>query len=143
MASFRRLPGVWLRRWSPIYLTEPVGFSSPHWFFNLVAEIETSLSPWALLFVLRGLECLAGRKRTGEVTDRPLDLDLLLYQDAVFSSPVLTLPHPRLHERLFVLRPLTDLLAQGKHPLMGQTYQELLSSLPARERVEFLVFAEP
>ncbi len=110
-----------------------------------MVEIETSLSPWALLFVLWKLECQAGRRRTSPrgPSDRPLDLDLLLYQGVTLSSKVLTLPHPHLHERLFVLRPLTDLVAREKHPLIGQTFQELLNSLSSKERVDFLVFVEP
>jgi len=120
-----------------------VGFVSPHWFLNLVAEIETSLSPWALLLELWRLECAAGRKRAEGILDRTLDLDLLLYEGVILRSPVLTLPHAHLHRRRFVLLPLTDLSAREKHPLMDQTFAELLASLPPGERVEFLTFVEP
>ncbi len=140
LKALRATPGVWLRRWSPVYLSPPWGFSSPHWFFNLVAEIETVLSPWNLLFWFWRIEASAGRIRKGKVSDRPLDLDLLLYEHTVFSSSVLTLPHPRMHERAFVLRPLCDLYALGRHPLFKKSFQELSSRL--KQEVYFLTFID-
>lgn len=139
----KALPGTRLVRWSPIYLSEPVGFSSTRWFFNLVAEIETALSPWALVFRLWQIELSQGRKRSGEVADRPLDLDLLLYEDVVLEFPSLTLPHPRMHERLFVLRPLCDLWAWGRHPVLKKSFQELAHALKDQEDIFFLTFVEP
>ncbi|AEH44634.1 2-amino-4-hydroxy-6-hydroxymethyldihydropteridine pyrophosphokinase [Thermodesulfatator indicus DSM 15286] len=132
--ALKKLPGVYLIKWSSLYLTPPVGFSSDRYFYNLVAEIKTSLSPWALLFSLWQIELANGRKRTGKVTDRSLDLDILLYEGATFDSKLLSLPHQKLHERSFVLIPLVELLPHEKHPILNKTYEELLAKRPPSEK---------
>jgi len=111
-----------------------VGFSSPNWFWNLVCEIKTSFSPPALLLQFWQIEFSLGRKRTGKLSDRTLDLDLLLYEDLVLKGEILCLPHPRLHERAFVLGPLQELIPHEKHPILGVSISSLWEGLPEEEK---------
>ncbi|MBX6423002.1 2-amino-4-hydroxy-6-hydroxymethyldihydropteridine diphosphokinase [Thermosulfurimonas sp. F29] len=128
-------PGVRLGRVSSLYLTEPVGFSSPNWFYNLVVTVETSLSAWEL--VSRGLEIelRLGRRRGRECGDRVLDIDLLFYGDLILREEWVQVPHPRLHERAFVLAPLCEIAPDLRHPVFGKTVRELWENLENRERV--------
>lgn len=98
-----RLVGV-----SPLYRSAPVDSSGPD-YFNAVAAVETALAPIELLDALQAIELAHGRERPYRNAPRTLDLDVLLYGDLVIDTPRLTLPHPRLHERAFVLAPLADL----------------------------------
>jgi 2-amino-4-hydroxy-6-hydroxymethyldihydropteridine diphosphokinase len=93
---------------SPVYRSAPVDADGPD-YLNAVARVETTLEPRALLLRLQAIERAHGRERPYRNAPRTLDLDLLLYDDAVIDSPELVVPHPRLHERAFVLRPLSDL----------------------------------
>ncbi len=111
-----------------------MGFSSANWFFNLVCELETSLSPAALLFRLWQIELSCGRIRQGKVADRTLDLDLLLYEDYQGGEGPLIVPHPRLHLRGFVLLPLAELIPQEKHPILKESFAALLAALPPEEK---------
>jgi 2-amino-4-hydroxy-6-hydroxymethyldihydropteridine diphosphokinase len=97
----------------------------------MVAELETELSPKGLLAEMLRVEKALGRERRERWGPRTLDLDLLLYGDLVLEEAGLSVPHPRLHERAFVLVPLLDLLPEGRHPLLGQSFAELLASLDA------------
>ena len=120
IAALGRLPGCRLLAASSVWRSAPVDAQGPD-FFNAVVTIETSLSPEALLAELQAIEQAFGRQRPYHHAPRTLDLDLLLHGDAVRSTPQLTLPHPRLHQRAFVLRPLLeiapDLAAPGLGPL--------------------------
>lgn len=102
------LPGVRLAGRSSLYRTAPVGLADQPDFINAVARIETSLPPRELLDALLGLEARFGRIRQARNGPRTLDLDLLLFEDIVLDTPALTLPHPRLHLRAFVLAPLAE-----------------------------------
>ncbi|KAA0890206.1 2-amino-4-hydroxy-6-hydroxymethyldihydropteridine diphosphokinase [Pusillimonas sp. ANT_WB101] len=111
------LPHIEFVRVSPLYSSAPVDASGPD-YINAVAEILTSLDAHELLSVLQHIEHLHGRQRPYRNAPRTLDLDLLLYGDQDIDTPDLRVPHPRMHERAFVLRPLADLdstlmLAQG------------------------------
>lgn len=128
LSALSRLPDTHLLRLSPIYETEPVGPSQPP-YLNLVAELETELPPRALLGEMLRIERAQGRERRERWGPRTLDLDLLLYGDLVLKEEDLEVPHPRLHQRAFVLVPLLDLLPEGRHPLLGQSFRELLASL--------------
>ncbi|MEY2633139.1 MAG: hypothetical protein RIR00_1793 [Pseudomonadota bacterium] len=110
LAELDRLPETRLRAASSLYCTAPVGYADQPEFINAVAAVETRLTPLALLDALLALEQRCGRVRGAERNGpRTLDLDLLLYGDTVLDSPALTLPHPRLHLRAFVLVPLAEI----------------------------------
>jgi 2-amino-4-hydroxy-6-hydroxymethyldihydropteridine diphosphokinase len=124
-AAFERLvhlPGCSGARLSPIYRSAPVQATGPD-YANAVASLETTLTPEALLQALQAVELVFGRQRPYHHAPRTLDLDLLLHGSEVRATPALTLPHPRLHQRAFVLRPLLDLtpglVVAGLGPLAG------------------------
>lgn len=102
------LPQTRLVRASSLYRTAPIDSSGPD-YINAVAEVATGLSPQALLAELQCLELAAGRERPYRNAPRTLDLDILLYDDIVLDSPALTIPHPRMHDRAFVLLPLAEI----------------------------------
>lgn len=108
-AALAELPDSRLLARSALYLSAPVGLSGQPDFVNAAARIETSLSPEGLLDALLAIEQQFGRMRGERNGPRTLDLDLLLYDDRVISTPRLTVPHPRLHLRAFALLPLADL----------------------------------
>ncbi|ANY15119.1 2-amino-4-hydroxy-6-hydroxymethyldihydropteridine diphosphokinase [Bordetella pseudohinzii] len=123
LAEIAALPGVRACRASPFYRSAPVQASGPD-FINAVAELDTTLAPLELLDALQALELRHGRERPYKNAPRTLDLDLLLYDGQRMDTPRLTLPHPRLHERAFVLYPLRD-LAPGLQLPQG-SYADLL-----------------
>lgn len=118
LAAIAALPGVSLLRRSACYQTAPVGYADQPDFINAVCEVQTSLSPEALLAALLEVEQAFGRVRTFRNAPRVLDLDLLLVEGVVLDTDFLTLPHPRMHERAFVMLPLADMAADmqvGNH----------------------------
>jgi 2-amino-4-hydroxy-6-hydroxymethyldihydropteridine diphosphokinase len=128
---------------SRVYRTPPWGVVDQPDFLNAAATVETALEPLALLDLLLRIEAEEGRVRDGATLrwgPRPLDLDLLLYDKVVMDTERLTLPHPRLHERLFVLVPLCDLMPDAVHPRLGKTVRELRDALPP-ETIEAVDFA--
>ncbi|MGQ9510951.1 MAG: 2-amino-4-hydroxy-6-hydroxymethyldihydropteridine diphosphokinase [Thermaceae bacterium] len=131
LARLSLLPRTRLLRVSHVYETEPLGPPQPR-YLNQAAEVWTDLRPEELLEAFLEVEASLGRTRRERWGPRTIDLDLLLYEDLVLSTPNLTLPHPRLHERPFVLAPLCDLIPDGVHPLLGQTYRTLLEGLGTR-----------
>jgi 2-amino-4-hydroxy-6-hydroxymethyldihydropteridine diphosphokinase len=130
VGRLRTLPGVEVRAVSGFRDTAPVGYVDQPRFLNAVVELETSLSARTLLGALLELERAFGRDRaTGPpMGPRTLDLDLLLYGDATIDEPLLEVPHPRLHERRFVLEPLAELAPDLEVPGQGSV-QDLLSRL--------------
>jgi 2-amino-4-hydroxy-6-hydroxymethyldihydropteridine diphosphokinase len=123
--ALAKLPHSQLRRYSSWYRSAPVDATGPD-FVNAVAELETTLPPDDLLARLRAIEQQHGRERSYRNAPRTLDLDLLLYGDACIATPALTVPHPRMHERAFVLVPLAELWPEGVVPGRG-TLAELLA----------------
>lgn len=121
---------------SSVYRSEPVGYREQPDFFNLVCRGWTELSPGALLAHARAVEDEAGRVRSFPGAPRPLDVDLLAYGGVVQDDPELTLPHPRMAERAFVLVPLAEVAPEWRHPVRELTARELLSGASALERIE-------
>jgi 2-amino-4-hydroxy-6-hydroxymethyldihydropteridine diphosphokinase len=123
-------PGVALKGMSGVYETEPVGVTDQPAFLNTLAALETDLSPEELLHRLQAIEAKAGKKVAYRWGPRTLDLDLVLQGSEVRDSPELTLPHPRMHQRAFVLIPLCEIAPEARHPLLGKTALEMLAELP-------------
>ena len=119
MEALSTLPQTRLVRGSSLYLSAPVGFQEQPDFINAVAHIETGLSPRALLAALLDLEHRHGRVRARRNGPRVIDLDLLLHADLCCEEPGLSLPHPRMHERAFVLQPLAEIAPDCRIPGQG------------------------
>jgi len=119
-------------RTSAVYETKPMYVEDQPSFLNLVAECETDLFPRMLLARLMRIEKALGRERTIRNGPRTIDIDILLFGKFVIDAPELRVPHPKMHERRFVLEPLAELAADLRHPLMGKTMKELLALLPAQ-----------
>ncbi|MGE5125760.1 MAG: 2-amino-4-hydroxy-6-hydroxymethyldihydropteridine diphosphokinase [Betaproteobacteria bacterium] len=121
---------------SSLWLTEPVGGPPQGWFLNAAAGGRTALSPEALLAACLDTERALGRVRTVRNGPRTIDVDLLLYGEQRIERPGLVVPHPRLHERRFVLAPLAEIAPHLAHPTLGATIEELLARCPDAARVE-------
>ena len=129
LGALGRCPGTRVLRVSPLYGSAPVDAGGPD-YLNAVAEVATTLTPEALLQVLQTIELAAGRERPYRNAPRTLDLDILWFGDQVIDTPTLTVPHPRMAERAFVLRPLADLApervaAQALHDVAAQSIYQL------------------
>ncbi|MEL6796754.1 MAG: 2-amino-4-hydroxy-6-hydroxymethyldihydropteridine diphosphokinase, partial [Planctomycetota bacterium] len=128
------LPSIAVVRTSSVIETEPVGPQDQGPYLNAAAVLETTLRPHELLECMLGVEHWLGRDRSREQRwgPRTIDLDLLSYRDTVLRTPELTLPHPRLHERGFVLRPLAEIAPYAVIPGLNSTPTELLAELGTR-----------
>jgi len=132
--------GARVARRSALYETEPVCGAGQRWFINCVVEVETELMPLALLRMLKRIERELGRRRaTGlQPEARSIDIDILVYGNHTVSMPELTIPHPGLPERRFVLEPLRELAPDWRHPATRQTVEEMLSGLRTHAAVRRL-----
>lgn len=123
-------------RVSSVYRTEPVGHREQPDFHNLVARGITALAPEQVLERILAIERRMGRERSFRNAPRTIDIDLLAHGDVVMRTPALTLPHPGVATRGFVLHPLAEVAPAWRHPVLGRTARELLDAAGAAERVE-------
>lgn len=129
--ALEELPGagVEVLRVSPMYESEPVDYAAQPWFLNCVVEAATEAMPLQLLHRLQQIENRLGRRRGTQIRRGPrtIDIDILLYGNQVISTSTLTVPHPRMTQRRFVLEPLRELSPDLRHPVSRRTVGELLS----------------
>lgn len=125
------IESIQVKRCSGVYETEPEGPSTNR-YYNMAVEVLSTLDPLEMLSTLKAIEARMGRKETIRWGDRIIDLDIVLWGSRIIESPALTIPHPRMHQREFVLRPLGDLRPRAVHPVLGKTMAELFSGLERR-----------
>jgi 2-amino-4-hydroxy-6-hydroxymethyldihydropteridine diphosphokinase len=118
-------PQMRVRKKSDVYETPPWGYTEQEPFLNQAVELTTYLEPEPLLKHLKRLEVALGREATFRYGPRLIDMDILFYDDLVFESPLLTIPHQHLHERGFVLLPMMDIAPDHVHPVLGKSIREL------------------
>ena len=119
-----------IKKWSRFYQTEPVDYKDQDWFINAVVKIETDMDALQLIKEIKSIERAAGRTDiTVRFGPRILDMDILLFDDIVVNSEGLIIPHPRLHQRRFVLKPICDLDPSIVHPVLNQEMRCLLAAL--------------
>jgi len=120
---------------SSFYETEPVEFTQQPWFLNCAIGLETTKMPKQLMAALLRIERAMGRRRVKKKGPRTIDIDLLLLGNTVMTSAELTIPHPAMHERRFVLEPLAEIAPDARHPVYGKTIRELRDALPEGQAV--------
>lgn len=120
---------LWVTKLSPVYETEPVGYLPQSRFLNAVWELETDLPPWALFQDLAQIERYLGKERGRKNGPRTIDLDLLAYDGFMMNHHELTIPHPKLHQRFFVLKPFSDINPTWIHPKFHKSIRDLLTNL--------------
>ena len=138
LESLREHPGIVVRKVSSLYESEPVEMESQNRFLNGVAEVETRLTPPKMMNYLEEIEQKLGRDRAGkdQRLDRTIDLDILFYNDWVFSISGLAVPHPWAHKRKFVLVPLLEIAPQFEHPYLRVPLAQILENLNTDEKLE-------
>lgn len=120
---------------SSVYDTKPQGDENQPRFLNMACEVSTTLAPNILMSLLQGFELKLGRIPAKRNAPRPIDIDILLYGDLVQNAPELTIPHPRLAEREFVLAPLAEIAPDLCHPVLKKTMKELLAAVAGKQDV--------
>jgi len=134
--------GVRVLRCSSLYKTQPVGFEEQDWFVNGVVEIRTMLGPRALMNAMQAVEGEMGRKRREKWRPRIIDIDILLYGQAVIEEEGLVIPHAELHKRRFALVPLNEIAHCAIHPVFGISVGGLVDRLKDKNKVEWLSGAD-
>lgn len=120
---------------SAFYETEPVGLTAQPWFLNCAVKLDTEKMPRQLLAGVLNLEQEMGRQRKQKNGPRIIDIDILLFGTSIIDTHGLTIPHPRLHERRFVLEPLVEIAPDIRHPVFKRTARELRDALPPGQTV--------
>jgi 2-amino-4-hydroxy-6-hydroxymethyldihydropteridine diphosphokinase len=120
---------------SSFYETEPVEFTRQPWFLNCAVAFETSRTPQQLMAAILSIEEEMGRLRVQKKGPRSIDIDILLFGDAIMNSKELTIPHPAMDQRRFVLEPLAEIAAESLHPVLKKTIRELRDALPVGQVV--------
>lgn len=120
---------------SSFYETEPVDFTDQAWFLNCAVALETTETAEQLMKRILKIEREMGRQRLHRKGPRIIDIDILLFSDKIIDSPDLTIPHPAMHQRRFVLEPLAEIAPAVRHPVLDKTIAELLGELPAGQTV--------
>jgi len=134
--ALRRLgEKVHIETMSSLYETEPVGVREQPWFLNAVCEGDTGLSPFELLSFVKGIERSMGRKPSVRWGPRLIDIDILFYDELVHHDEELTIPHPRIQERRFVLVPLAEIAPGLVHPVLGLSVKQMLERLSDSSKV--------
>jgi 2-amino-4-hydroxy-6-hydroxymethyldihydropteridine diphosphokinase len=123
---------------SSFYETEPVEFTQQPWFLNCAVALETPQTPQQLMTSILNIEEAMGRRRVQKKGPRTIDIDILLFGDAVLDSPQVTIPHPAMHERRFVLEPLAEIAPEVRHGVFDKTILELRAALPFGQRLRKL-----
>jgi 2-amino-4-hydroxy-6-hydroxymethyldihydropteridine diphosphokinase len=135
IAALTAAGDIALEKQSPFYQTEPVDFRDQDWFVNCAVRISTGIGPLKLLSRLNQIETDAGRReKTIRFGPRILDLDIIFYNGRVIHSPELTIPHPRMHKRHFVLKPICDIDPDVVHPVLKERLFELLIRLDTKNQ---------
>lgn len=120
-------PQMEVKARSKVYETPPWGYAEQAKFLNQVVKVQTYVAPEPLLKHLKRLEVALGRKPTFQYGPRKIDIDILFYDDLILETSALTIPHPHVHERGFVLLPLMDIAPELVHPVQGKTVRDLLA----------------
>jgi 2-amino-4-hydroxy-6-hydroxymethyldihydropteridine diphosphokinase len=128
-----------VRSVSSFYETEPVEFADQAWFLNCAVALETTRTPEQLMAAILNIEHEMGRQRIQKKGPRIIDIDILLFGDLILDSLPLTIPHPAMHDRRFVLQPLADIAPAVQHPVLKKTVRELLDTLPAGQTVRRVI----
>ena len=123
---------------SSLYETEPVELTAQPWFLNCAVKLDTEKMPRQLISAILGLEQSMGRQRKQKKGPRIIDIDILLFGSSVIEIPSLTIPHPKLHERRFVLEPLAEVAPDARHPVFKRSMRELRDALPPGQTVKKL-----
>lgn len=124
---------------SSFYETEPVELAAQPWFLNCAAKLDTEKMPRQLIAGILAIEQRMGRQRRQKNGPRIIDIDILLFGTSLIDAPSLTVPHPKLHERRFVLEPLVEIAPDVRHPVFKRTMRELRDALPAGQTVRRIV----
>ena len=123
---------------SSFYETEPVEFTQQPWFLNCVIALETMTEPAQLMAEFLRIEQAMGRERVQKKGPRSIDIDILLFGDVVVNTPQLTIPHPEMVHRRFVLEPLAEIAPELRHPTLHKGIRNLLAELPPGQKVKRL-----
>jgi 2-amino-4-hydroxy-6-hydroxymethyldihydropteridine diphosphokinase len=135
LAALNRTDTVDVESISRFYLTEPMEYFDQPWFVNAAAKINTSLDPVGLLALLKSFEVKYGRVDSGvRFGPRSLDFDIIFFNDMIIETEHLIVPHPRMHNREFVLRPISDLVPEMVHPVFNKSIRQLLDELSTQNQ---------